>query len=111
MGVTDVVFGQDIVLDEGAFAQAVSDFAALEENFQQIRKNIEHMLNTVKPGFDTPAGRKLVAACEGKLLEPMDAQTRVLKRMSTTLQQSKEAYESVFRAYEELQAAINQANN
>lgn len=111
MGMTDVVFGQDIVLDQAAFDTAISDFAALSEQLQQLRNDIEQMLNILKAGFDTPAGRKFLSSCEKNLFQPLDAQKLVLEHISQTLSQSRQAYESVFREYEALQAAINQVNS
>ena len=57
MSVMDVIFGEDIVLDEAAFTTAISDFAALGDQLQQLKNDIEDMLNILKSGFDTPAGR------------------------------------------------------
>ena len=110
MNVTDVVFGEDIVLDEEAFVTAISRFSALEGQMKSLQIEIEDMLNILRQGFDTPAGRKLIGSCEERLFEPIKAQALVLAHISTTLQQSKQAYESVFRAYEELQMTINQVN-
>ena len=106
-----MVFGEDIVLDEAAFHTAISDFADLSVQLQQLRTDIEDMLNILKTGFDTPAGRKFLNSCEKNLFEPLDAQKLVLDHISTTLSESKQAYESVFREYEALQSAINRANS
>lgn len=110
MGVTDVVFGEDIVLNEEAFSTAVAEFEALSSKLKQLRTDIEEMLSILKPGFDTPAGRKLIAACESKLFEPLNAQELVLTHISDSLKESRQAYASVFQAYEELQTAIKQVN-
>ena len=111
MSIVDVVFGEDIVLDEAAFNTAIADFAALGQQLQQLREEIEEMLNILKAGFDTPAGAKFINSCEKNLFQPLDAQKLVLDHISESLQQSKQAYESVFREYEALQAAINQVNS
>lgn len=111
MGVMDVVFGEDIILDESAFDTAIQDFDALGMQLKKLKTDIEDMLNDLKKGFDTPAGRKFIASCEKNLSKPMEAQELVLKHISTTLSESKQAYESVFREYETLQTAINQVNN
>jgi len=111
MSIADVVFGEDIVLDEAAFNTAISDFAALGEQLQQLRIDIEDMLNILKAGFDTPAGAKFISSCEKNLFQPLDAQKLVLDHISKSLLESKQAYESVFREYEALQAAINQVNS
>ena len=111
MSIVDVVFGEDIVLDEAAFNTAISDFDALANQLQQLRMDIEDMLNILKEGFDTPAGAKFMNSCEKNLFQPLDAQKLVLDHISTSLRESKKAYESVFREYEALQAAINQVNS
>ena len=111
MSIADVVFGEDIVLDEAAFNTAISDFAALGEQLQQLRIDIEDMQNILKAGFDTPAGAKFISSCEKNLFQPLDAQKLVLDHISKSLLESKQAYESVFREYEALQAAINQVNS
>ena len=111
MNVVDTLFNDDIVLDEEAFTKAVTDFSALSKQLQNLRNDIEEMLNILKAGFDTPAGRKFLNACEVNLFAPLDAQKLVLDHISSTLQESKQAYESVFREYEALQAAINQVKN
>lgn len=111
MSIADVVFGEDIVLDEAAFNTAISDFAALGEQLQQLRIDIEDMLNILKAGFDTPAGAKFISSCEKNLFQPLDAQKLVLDHISKSLSESKQAYESVFREYEALQTAINQVNS
>lgn len=111
MGIMDVVFGEDIVLDEAAFTTAIADFAALSDQLEKLRTDIEDMLNILKAGFDTPAGVKFINSCEKNLFAPLDAQKLVLEHISTTLAESKQAYDSVFREYEALQSAINQANN
>lgn len=111
MGVMDVVFGEDIVLDESAFDTAIQDFNALRTQLEKLKTDIEDMLNDLKTGFDTPAGRQFIASCEKNLSQPLKAQELVLNHISTTLTESKQAYESVFQEYEALQTAINQVNN
>lgn len=110
MNAVDVVFGKDIVLDEAAFQTAIEEFAALSDQLQQLRNEVEDMLNALKAGFDTPAGRKFINSCEQNLYKPLDDQKLVLDHISTTLLESKQKYDSVFREYEALQAVINQVN-
>ena len=110
MSIADVVFGEDIVLDEAAFNTAISDFAALGDRLEQLRADVEDMLNILKAGFDTPAGTKFIDSCEKNLFQPLDAQRLVLDYISKSLSESKKAYESVFREYEALQTAINRVS-
>lgn len=102
------VFSEDIVLDEAAFDAASADFAALNVRLQNLRTELEEMLNTLKTGFDTPAGAQFLSSCAAHLFEPLDAQSIVLEHISTTLAQCREAYQSVFQEYETLQSAIKQ---
>ncbi len=111
MKVVDTLFSDDIVLDEEAFNTAISEFSDLSAKLQRLREEIEDMLNTLKSGFDTPAGAKFINACESNLFKPLDAQKLVIEHISSTLAESKQAYESVFREYEALQAAINNVKN
>lgn len=106
----DTVFSEDLILDEAAFDQAVADFAELGVQLSKLRQEIESMLTTLKVGFDTPAGRKFISSCEKNLFAPLDAQKLVLDHISETLSESRQAYESVFREYEALQAEIEKAN-
>ena len=106
MSVVDVVFGEDMVLDEEAFEKAARQFADLSVQLQQLRTGLEDMLLQLKQGFDTPAGRKFVVSCEKNLFKPLDDQKLVLDHISAALLDSKQAYGAVFREYEELHAAI-----
>lgn len=105
------VFEEDIILDEEAFDTAISDFVALGVQLQQLRSDIEDMLSVLKAGFDTPAGVKFINSCENNLFKPLDAQKLVIDHIASSLAESKQAYESVFREYESLQTAINQVKN
>ena len=107
MNVFDVVFSEDIVLDEEAFNAAIRGFEELGQMLQKLREDVEDMVNALKTGFDTPAGRKFVQACEDNLYKPLDDQKLVLDHISETLNQSKDKYQSVFNAYDDLQKAIN----
>lgn len=104
-------FEEDIVLDEEAFDAAIRDFASLGTQLQRLRSDIEDMLNVLKAGFNTPAGVKFINSCETNLFKPLDAQKLVIDHISSSLEESKTAYESVFREYESLQTAINQVKN
>ncbi|MBQ8298180.1 MAG: hypothetical protein IJX77_10410 [Ruminococcus sp.] len=97
----------DIILDESAFSEAISGFADLSTELQNLRNDIEGLLAVLKTGFDTPAGRKFISSCEKNLLEPLDRQKLVLEHISGTLKEAKGSYSTVFTEYEELNAAIN----
>lgn len=101
------IFDDDIVLDEEAFDKAISDFSLLGDKLKKLRHDIEDMVNTLKYGFDTPAGVKFMNSCENNLFKPLDDQQLVLEHISDTLQQSKQSYSTVFKEYEDLQNTIN----
>lgn len=108
MIVFDVVFGEDIILDEAAFNAAIADFVKLSEQLQNLRTELQNMINDLKEGFDTPAGAKFFKLYEDKLLKPMADQKLVLDHISTTLIEAKTAYNQVFSGYSELQETIDQ---
>lgn len=101
------IFDDDIVLDEEAFDKAISEFESLGNKLGGLQKDIEEMVNTLKYGFDTPAGKKFIKSCEDNLFEPMRDQQLVINHISETLQKSKQLYSTVFEEYESLQSAIN----
>ena len=106
MSVSFSAFPKDIVLDDNAFSTAANEFADLSSKLQALRNEVEEMINTLKVGFDTPAGRQFISSCEANLYEPLDAQKLVLDHISETLRNSMEAYESVFREYDSLQSYV-----
>ena len=64
------------------------------------------MLETLKTGFDTPAGRTFIKSCEGNLLEPIDRQKVVIDHISETLKEAKGEYTTIFKEYDSLNASI-----
>lgn len=110
IGSSDIMFGQDIVLDEEAFEKAAEDFENLSNKLKNLRADIESMLDDIKAGFDTPAGVKFINSCEKNLLEPLDNQKLVIDHIKETLRISKQQYESVFSEYSALQNTINSVN-
>ena len=107
MGVADTAFGMDILLDESAFQKATADFAALGTRLQNLRTKIEEMLNTLKEGFDTPAGTKFINSCKNNLLSPLNDQKLVLDHIAENLAIAKQSYVAVFTEYQQLNASIN----
>lgn len=96
----------DIILDEGAFDKAISDFTDLALELQRLREDTEGLLETLKSGFDTPAGRKFVNSCQNNLLQPLDRQKLVIEHISSTLTEVKGSYSTVFTEYTNLNSAI-----
>ncbi len=96
----------DVLLDDSAFSKAISDFAELAVKIQSLRDDVEGLLEMLKKGFDTPAGRKFVNSCENNLLEPLDRQKLVIEHISSTLNDVKGEYSTVFTEYQSLNNTI-----
>ncbi len=97
----------DVVIDDGAIVKAASDLDGLSQRLQTLRNDIEGMLNDLKAGFDTPAGRKFINSCENNLLTPLDQQKLVIDHISQNLQSVKTCYSSVFSEYQQLTSTIS----
>lgn len=106
MGLLGLHLPKDIVIDDEKFNNASREFANLSKDIKDLRKDINNMLEDLKKGFDTPAGRKFVAACEEYLLKPMDDQVHVIEHVSSNLSQAKNMYQSVFSDYKALNSLI-----
>lgn len=100
------LLGYNILLDQEAFNKAAVDLEQLSNDLAALRSKIEGMLETLRVGFDTPAGREFHRSCETNLLAPLNDQKLVLSQVSTVLRDSKTKYESVFNAYQELNNSI-----
>jgi uncharacterized protein YukE len=101
------IFDKDITIDEEAFQKASKDLAALSVRLNALRADIIDLLDTLKSGFDTPAGVKFYNSCEINLLRPIKDQKLVLDHISQTLSMSKSKYQSVFDAYRSLNNSIS----
>ena len=102
---------ETIIIDEEAFDTAISEFNELSNKLKKLRDEVESMMDVLKDGFNTPAGVKFINACEANLYKPLNEQKLVIDHISTTLKESKQAYQSVFNEYDLLQAEINKAND
>lgn len=100
-------FGKDILIDEEAFIKASNDLILLSGRLQTLRDDIEAMLDTLKKGFDTPAGAKFYNSCRTNLLKPLDDQKLVIDHISQVLKTSKSKYQSVFDSYRSLNNSIS----
>jgi uncharacterized protein YdcH (DUF465 family) len=97
----------NILLDQEEFNKASNDLAQLSGDLAVLRGKVELMLDTLKSGFDTPAGRKFHKSCEANLITPLNKQKLVLDHISEVLRTANTRYQSVFDAYQELNNAIN----
>lgn len=105
--VIGLLFASDIIIDEEAFRHAVSDFDSLIQSIDGLKNQITDMLNTLRTGMDTPAGRKFMSSCNGCLLEPIEQQKIVISHIAEALSISVEKYSDVFEGYERLQTTLN----
>jgi hypothetical protein len=101
------VLVKDVVIDEDAFNAAVQEFSSLSNRLSELRRAIDSTLDGLTKGFDTPAGRKLVAAYKDTLVAPLDDQRLVIDHVSENLKYAKQAYSSVFDEYNRLNSTIN----
>ncbi len=111
MGVVSTLFSDDIILDEEAFKKASTDLDALSERLNKLNGEIEDMLKLLEKGFNTPAGRKFIKACQNNLRQPMKDQKAVLEHISQTLKDVSSKYDAVFTEYTNLNSAINAYNH
>ncbi|MBR6045157.1 MAG: hypothetical protein IKP47_05935 [Ruminococcus sp.] len=92
----------DIVIDEEVFDRAVREFQALVADIKQLLSDTGDMLATLSLGYDTPAGRKFVAACQDYIIYPITEQYVVIDQICKNLQLCKNGYQSVFDEYRKL---------
>jgi len=97
----------NILIDQDKFASASADLVQLANDLTALQSKIDGMLDTLMRGFDTPAGKQFHALCQNGLIEPMGKQRLVLEHVSENLATSKNEYQSVFNAYQELNNSIN----
>ncbi len=98
---------KDIYLDEDAFQTAINDYTKLIEDMKDFRQRISRLLDRLREGFDTPAGKAFFESCGSNLLQPLDDQLRVFQHVSDNLKNSKQKYQSVFDEYKSLKNAFD----
>lgn len=99
-------FVNDVIIDEDAFNSAVREFSNLSFKLHTLRIAIENMLDDLKDGFDTPAGKKFISAYKDILIAPLEDQKRVIEHVSENLKYAKESYSSIFEEYSKLNDTI-----
>ncbi|MBQ1388931.1 MAG: hypothetical protein IIY78_04820 [Clostridia bacterium] len=97
----------NVVIDYDAFNRAIDSFYDLSVRLNQLRSDIDDLLNQLKAGFDTPAGRKFMSSCENNLLTPLERQRSVIEHISNTLKDVETNYNPVFDEYRSLTSTIN----
>ena len=93
---------KDMYLDEDAFQAAADDYVKLTEDMRNLRQRINALLDGLREGFDTPAGKAFFESCGMNRLQPLDDQLRGLQHFSDNLRDSKQKYQSVFDEYKSL---------
>ena len=96
-----------MVIDEDDFETASKEFDELAISISELRSEILDMLEDLRTGFDTPAGRKFYRSCGAGLVLPLYQQAAVVKHISENLRQAKKMYQSVFDEYREIVKYIN----
>ena len=98
---------KDMYLNEDACQAAADDYVKLTEDMRNLRQRINALLDGLREGFDTPAGKAFFESCGMNLLQPLDDQLRVLQHVSDNLRDSKQKYQSVFDEYKSLKNAFD----
>lgn len=93
------LFSKDIVLDQEAFAAAISSFNALTQDLESLRADINAQLEILAVGYNTTAGRKFIETCRGTILRILKEQYDIVEHVSANLQSANNEYEQVFTAY------------
>ena len=91
-----------IIIDEEELTVAANSFRELTQEVNALHKDIETMLNDLKTGFDTPAGRQFYNSCAEGLLKPITEQVIVIEHIADNLVQAKNIYSPVFDEYREI---------
>ena len=99
-GIAD--FDTNIIIDEEAFMKAASQFDELSGKIDSLRADIDDMLNQLKTGFDTPAGKKFIASCENSLIPPLEEQKIVVTHIAENLRYAKQTYQTIFDDYRKI---------
>lgn len=109
MGYSWTLFSKDILLDDEAFRNAAAEFIQLSNDMNLLKKDIQDLLDELKTGFDTPAGKKFMEVCESGLLKALEDQANVIEHVSGNLKSAKNSYQSVFAEYQKLNRMIGQS--
>lgn len=100
-------WGADFTVDEEALTSAANEMNELAKQMMKLRKDIIDLLEELKTGFDTPAGRKFYQSCYSGLLTPIDQQAKVMNHIASNLMEAKRMYSDVFDEYREVVTYIN----
>lgn len=104
------IINRDITLDQDAFDSAAKKLEQLSKDMNDLKKEIQGLLDNLKTGFNTPAGEKFFKVYGENLIEPMAQQVIVIDHISKNLKEAKQLYDSVFEEYRMLNNKINNIN-
>ena len=102
------VLKKSIVIDEEVFDRNAAKLQELVEDIIKLRDDVIDMLDTLRDGFDTPAGRKFMGLCRDQVIEPLTAQKIVISQISDNLKAAKNGYQSVFEEYRQMSGYMSE---
>ncbi|MER2080027.1 MAG: hypothetical protein ABS876_00725 [Ruminococcus sp.] len=96
-----------ILIDEEEFVVAANGFRELSQEVNRLYEDVRNMLDDLKTGFDTPAGRKFYDSCANGLLIPLIEQKIVIEHIADNLITAKNLYAPVFDEYRDIVNKLN----
>ena len=97
-----------LLIDEEEFAIAANSLNELSQEIAALDRDIREMLDDLKAGFDTPAGRKFLQSCSDNLCTPLIQQAIVVNHLADNLMTARNIYAPVFDEYRSIVNKFNQ---
>lgn len=91
-----------ILLDDAKLSEAAIKMTQIASDMTDLKKQIQGLLENMKSGYNTPAGRKFQEVCSTGLLQLFDDQIAVINHVAENLNTAKNEYQSVFDEYRAL---------
>lgn len=91
-----------ILLDDVKLTEAAKEMTDIASDLTKLKNQIQELLNNMKSGYDTPAGRKFQEVCSEGLLKLFDDQIAVINHVAENLNTAQTQYQSVFEEYRTL---------
>lgn len=99
---------KDIVIDEEVFDRAARNFEELIDKIKALETNVNEMMIRLTEGYNTPAGKKLINACNAYIIGPIVMQEIVIRQVCDNLKLAKNGYQSVFDEYRRLESFMSE---
>lgn len=99
-----------IMIDDEAFERASKDLQELCDYIATLRKDILEMLEDIRKGLDTPAGRKFYQSCYSGLITPLYQQMVVIQHISDNMKMARNMYQPLFDEYNEIVQIMKDSN-